>query len=172
MVAGDLCLQARGRWFRFQGDARSRRRPADGEAEGSCDRNDELAMDRAALRLAAQHHEGEEEADRRQERVRLRRRSHAASRSAQDIGAARPQGRRQGQGRRRTDFEAQDRSRGSLMTTLLIAEHEHEVLKDSTNKALTAATQLGAEVHVLVAGENAKAAADAAAKLAGVTKVL
>src|SRR5476649_1116749 len=60
------------------------------------------------------------------------------------------------------------------MTTLLIAEHEHEVLKDSTNKALTAATQLGAEVHILVAGggEGTKAAADAAAKLAGVTKVL
>ncbi|HEY8334426.1 MAG TPA: FAD-binding protein [Tardiphaga sp.] len=60
------------------------------------------------------------------------------------------------------------------MTTLLIAEHEHAILKDSTNKALTAATQLGAEVHVLVAGggEGTKAAAEAAAKLAGVTKVL
>ncbi len=60
------------------------------------------------------------------------------------------------------------------MTTLLIAEHEHATLKDSTNKALTAATQLGAEVHVLVAGggEGTKAAAEAAAKLAGVTKVL
>ena len=58
------------------------------------------------------------------------------------------------------------------MTTLLIAEHDHEALKDSTNKALTAAAALGAGVHVLVAGENAKAAADAAAKLAGVTKVL
>jgi electron transfer flavoprotein alpha subunit len=60
------------------------------------------------------------------------------------------------------------------MTTLLIAEHDHEALKDSTNKALTAATQLGGEVHVLVAGggQGTKAAADAAAKLAGVTKVL
>jgi electron transfer flavoprotein alpha subunit len=60
------------------------------------------------------------------------------------------------------------------MTTLLIAEHEHEVLKDSTNKALTAAAQLGGEVHVLVAGggEGTKAAAAAAAKLAGVKKVL
>src|ERR1700734_2599482 len=60
------------------------------------------------------------------------------------------------------------------MTTLLIAEHEHANLKDSTNKALTAASQLGAEVHVLVAGggEGTKAAAEAAAKLAGVTKVL
>jgi electron transfer flavoprotein alpha subunit len=60
------------------------------------------------------------------------------------------------------------------MTTLLIAEHEHDVLKDSTNKALTAAAALGAEVHVLVAGggEGTKAAAAAAAKLTGVTKVL
>jgi electron transfer flavoprotein alpha subunit len=60
------------------------------------------------------------------------------------------------------------------MTTLLIAEHEHATLKDSTNKALTAAAQLGGDVHVLVAGggEGTKAAAEAAAKLAGVKKVL
>ncbi|MGY3106128.1 MULTISPECIES: electron transfer flavoprotein subunit alpha/FixB family protein [unclassified Bradyrhizobium] len=60
------------------------------------------------------------------------------------------------------------------MTTLLIAEHEHEVLKDSTNKALTAASQLGGDVHVLVAGggPGTKTAADTAAKLAGVAKVL
>jgi electron transfer flavoprotein alpha subunit len=58
------------------------------------------------------------------------------------------------------------------MTTLLIAEHDGATLKDSTNKALTAAVALGAEVHVLVAGENAKPAAEAASKLAGVTKVL
>lgn len=60
------------------------------------------------------------------------------------------------------------------MTTLLIAEHEHEVLKDSTNKALTAASQLGGDVHVLVAGggQGTKTAAEAASKLAGVAKVL
>lgn len=60
------------------------------------------------------------------------------------------------------------------MTTLLIAEHEHELLKDSTNKALTAASQLGGDVHVLVAGggQGTKAAADSASKLAGVAKVL
>src|SRR6202163_900090 len=174
MVAGDLRLQARSRRFRFQGDARSRRRPADHQAEGTGDRNHRPAAERAALRQPAQHHEGEEEADRRQERSRLRRRSHRPSRDPQDIRTAGPQGRRQGQGRRRAGVETQERSRGSLMTTLLIAEHEHASLKDSTNKALTAATQLGAEVHVLVAGggEGTKAAAEAAAKLAGVTKVL
>src|ERR1700682_5628600 len=60
------------------------------------------------------------------------------------------------------------------MTTLLIAEHEHASLKDSTNKALTAATQLGAEVHVLVAGggEGTKAAREAAAKPTAVKKLL
>ncbi|MGC2085064.1 MAG: FAD-binding protein [Bradyrhizobium sp.] len=60
------------------------------------------------------------------------------------------------------------------MTTLLIAEHDHEVLKDSTNKALTAASQLGGDVHVLVAGggQGTTQAAEAAAKLDGVKKVL
>jgi electron transfer flavoprotein alpha subunit len=58
------------------------------------------------------------------------------------------------------------------MTTLLIAEHDNAHLKDATHKALSAATALGGPVHVLVAGTNAKAAADAAAKLAGVEKVL
>ena len=41
------------------------------------------------------------------------------------------------------------------MTTLLIAEHDNASVKDSTNKALTAAAALGGDVHVLVAGENA-----------------
>ncbi len=58
------------------------------------------------------------------------------------------------------------------MPTLLLAEHDNAALKDSTNKALTAAKALGAEVHVLVAGHNCKTAAEAAAKLDGVTKVL
>jgi electron transfer flavoprotein alpha subunit len=60
------------------------------------------------------------------------------------------------------------------MTTLLIAEHDHETLKDATNKALTAAGQLGGDVHVLVAGggQGTKAAAEAASKLQGVKKVL
>jgi electron transfer flavoprotein alpha subunit len=58
------------------------------------------------------------------------------------------------------------------MTTLLIAEHDNKTLKDATNKALTAAKALGGDVHVLVAGKDCKAAADAAAKLDGVKKVL
>src|SRR5487761_2057408 len=58
------------------------------------------------------------------------------------------------------------------MSTLLIAEHDNKVLKDSTSKALTAAKALGADVHVLIAGMDCKAVADAAAKLDGVKKVL
>jgi electron transfer flavoprotein alpha subunit len=58
------------------------------------------------------------------------------------------------------------------MTTLLIAEHDNSTLKDATAKALTAAKQLGGDVHVLVAGKGCKAVADAAAKLDGVKKVL
>jgi electron transfer flavoprotein alpha subunit len=58
------------------------------------------------------------------------------------------------------------------MATLLIAEHDNASVKDATNKALTAAKELGAPVHILVAGEGAKGAADAAAKLDGVEKVL
>jgi electron transfer flavoprotein alpha subunit len=58
------------------------------------------------------------------------------------------------------------------MPTLLLAEHDNATLKDATNKALTAAKALGAEVHILVAGHNCKAVAEAAAKLDGVAKVL
>ncbi|WP_448950665.1 electron transfer flavoprotein subunit alpha/FixB family protein [Labrys neptuniae] len=58
------------------------------------------------------------------------------------------------------------------MTTLLIAEIDATGLKDVTNRALTAAIALGGPVHVLVAGANAPAAAEAAAKLQGVEKVL
>jgi electron transfer flavoprotein alpha subunit len=58
------------------------------------------------------------------------------------------------------------------MATLLLAEHDNKSLKDSTNKALTAAKALGADVDVLVAGSGAKSVADTAAKLDGVAKVL
>ncbi len=58
------------------------------------------------------------------------------------------------------------------MATLLIAEHDNASLKDATAKALTAALELGADVDILVAGQNAKGAAEAASKLAGAKKVL
>ena len=58
------------------------------------------------------------------------------------------------------------------MPTLLLAEHDNGSLKEATAKALTAASALGAEVHVLLAGHGCGAAAQAAAKLAGVAEVL
>jgi electron transfer flavoprotein alpha subunit len=57
------------------------------------------------------------------------------------------------------------------MAVLLLAEHNNSTLKEATPKALTAAKTLGAEVDVLVAGENCRTAAEAAAKLDGVRKV-
>ena len=58
------------------------------------------------------------------------------------------------------------------MTILLLADHDNVSLSDQTAKALTAASQIGSDIHILVAGKGAKTAADAAAKLAGVSKVL
>jgi len=58
------------------------------------------------------------------------------------------------------------------MATLLLAEHDNKSLKDATAKALTAAKALGGDVHVLVAGKDARGVAEAAAKLDGVGKVL
>jgi electron transfer flavoprotein alpha subunit len=58
------------------------------------------------------------------------------------------------------------------MPTLLIADHNNAGIKDVTAKALTAASQLGGPVHVLVAGSGCEGAATAAAALAGVDKVL
>jgi electron transfer flavoprotein alpha subunit len=58
------------------------------------------------------------------------------------------------------------------MASLVIAEHDGKVLKDSTNKTVTAAVQISTPVHVLVAGSGADAVAQAASKLAGVEKVI
>jgi electron transfer flavoprotein alpha subunit len=58
------------------------------------------------------------------------------------------------------------------MTALVIAEHDNGHLRGGTANAVTAATKMGGDVHLLVAGGNAQAAADAASKLAGVAKVL
>ena len=58
------------------------------------------------------------------------------------------------------------------MPTLLLAEHDNKSLKDATVKAMTAAKAIGAPVHVLIAGKDCRPAAEAAAKLDGVAKVL
>jgi electron transfer flavoprotein alpha subunit len=58
------------------------------------------------------------------------------------------------------------------MAALVIATHDNASLKEATAKVVAAAAKLGGDVDVLVAGENAGAAAQAAAKIAGVRKVL
>ncbi len=58
------------------------------------------------------------------------------------------------------------------MTSLVIAEHDNKSIKGATLNTVTAALQCGGDVHVLVAGSNAAAAAAEAAKITGVTKVL
>ena len=58
------------------------------------------------------------------------------------------------------------------MTALVIAEHDNASIKGATLNTVTAAVQCGGDVHVLVAGHNAGAAAAAAAQIAGVSKVI
>jgi electron transfer flavoprotein alpha subunit len=58
------------------------------------------------------------------------------------------------------------------MAALVIAEHDNASLKGSTLNTVTAAAQCGGDVHILVAGHNCGAAAEAASKVAGVSKVL
>ena len=58
------------------------------------------------------------------------------------------------------------------MTALVIAEHDHALLKGTTLNTVTAALQCGGDVHVLLAGHNATEAAKQAAQIAGVAKVL
>jgi electron transfer flavoprotein alpha subunit len=58
------------------------------------------------------------------------------------------------------------------MTSLVIAEHDNASIKGATLNTVTAAAACGGDVHVLVAGHNAAAAAQAAAQIAGVSKVI
>ncbi len=58
------------------------------------------------------------------------------------------------------------------MASLVIAEHDNVSLKDATHKTVTAAAAVSMPVHILVAGENCAAVAQAAAGIAGVGKIL
>lgn len=58
------------------------------------------------------------------------------------------------------------------MSVLVIAEHDNVQLKGATLNVVTAATKIGGDIHVLVAGANASAVAAEAAKISGVSKVL
>ena len=58
------------------------------------------------------------------------------------------------------------------MSILVIAEHDNVVLKPATLNTITAATQIGGEVHLLVAGDGCAVVAECAVRISGVTKVL
>jgi electron transfer flavoprotein alpha subunit len=58
------------------------------------------------------------------------------------------------------------------MTALVLADHDSAGLKPATLSAVNAAVQMDSDIHILVAGQNCAAAAEAAAKVAGVSKVL
>jgi electron transfer flavoprotein alpha subunit len=58
------------------------------------------------------------------------------------------------------------------MTVLIIAEHDNRSLKATTLNTVTAAAKLGGELHLLLAGSECQAAAETAAKIKGITKVL
>ncbi|WP_415889843.1 electron transfer flavoprotein subunit alpha/FixB family protein [Neptuniibacter sp. SY11_33] len=58
------------------------------------------------------------------------------------------------------------------MAILIIAEHDNSSLKGATLNAVTAASQMGSDLHLLVAGANCSAVAEAAAQVAGIEKVL
>src|SRR6266851_2286727 len=62
------------------------------------------------------------------------------------------------------------------MAVLVVAEHDNQVLKPATHHAVTAAAEIaekaGSEVHILVAGKDCRAIAEAAAQIAGIAKIL
>ena len=58
------------------------------------------------------------------------------------------------------------------MSVLVVADHDNAGVKPSTLNTVTAASELGGEVHVLIAGSGARGAAEAAGRIAGVSKVL
>src|ERR1051325_4440115 len=58
------------------------------------------------------------------------------------------------------------------LVNLVLAEHDNVSIKPATLNTIAAAQKIGGDIHVLVAGYNAQAAADEAAKIAGVSKVL
>ena len=58
------------------------------------------------------------------------------------------------------------------MAVLVIADHDGSAVRDTTHKTVTAAQALGGDIDILVVGQGAQAAADAAAKISGVRRVL
>src|SRR5437763_885101 len=107
---------------------------------------------------------------------RARRRHRAAAQDPEGGGAFQAQGRSQGARREDPSREASQRSQGDCMSVLVVAEHDNQSVKSATLNTVAAAAQIaksvGGDVIILVAGSNCGAAAEAAAAVAGVKKVL
>ena len=69
-------------------------------------------------------------------------------------------------------FEAKAQEKDTIMSILVIADHNNQTLNGATLNVVAAAQKIGGDITVLVAGSGAQAVADAAAKVAGVSKVL
>ena len=111
LVAGHLRQQAQRRRRLDRGEARGRRRPREHQDQDAGGDHHRPAPQRAALRLAAQHHEGQEEADRGAGARCAGRRRGAAAEGAEGRGAAQAQGRHQGEDRRRAGRQAEGTKR-------------------------------------------------------------
>src|SRR6185295_9478289 len=101
---------------------------------------------------------------------RARSRHQASDRDSEGGRAGQAPGRRKGRVGRRAGRETEGIGSGA-MSVLLLVEHDGSAIKDATLAAVTAAGKLG-DVHALVAGANVGGVAEAAAKIAGVAKVL
>ena len=158
---------------RSRGHPGDRRRPRDARADPAGGRHHRPAAQHATLRLAAEHHEGEEEAARDHDAGRPRRRHGAAARHPEGRGARETAGGRVRPRRSNPRAEAARRSEGDLtMAILIIAEHDNGALRPATAATVAAARAIGGEIHVLLAGSDLAPAAEAAAELDGVAKVL
>ncbi|MEE3299749.1 MAG: electron transfer flavoprotein subunit alpha/FixB family protein, partial [Pseudomonadota bacterium] len=58
------------------------------------------------------------------------------------------------------------------MTTLVIADHDNDLLKSSTLNAVTAAKEIGEDIEILIAGKDCKSVAQDAARVSGISKVI
>src|SRR6516225_3384179 len=173
LAPGDLCFEGEDQRRPRRGDARGRWRARDGRDQIAGGDHHRSAAQRAALRLAAEHHAGQEEADRYDDARRARRRRDAAPGRAQGRGAAETAGRPQSRLGRRARRQAQNRGAGDLMAALVVAEHDNAALKPATRNAVAAAKEIaGQDVDILVAGKDCRAVAAAASGVAGARKVL
>ena len=83
-----------------------------------------------------------------------------------------PQRRHQGGERRRTGGKTQKRSKGDRMSVLVVAEHDNRVLRPVTLNVLAAASEIGGDIDVLVAGSACAEVAQSVAAVGGVSRVL